>query len=75
MGLVVMEDAETGEQMYVDTHDRKFRQRFEDAAQAREQELGQAFKCAGVEVLSLSTADDLVRSIVQFATLRRRRRK
>ena len=33
IGVVVMEDAETGEQLYVDTHDRKFRQRFHDAAQ------------------------------------------
>ena len=28
IGPIVMEDAETGEQLYVDTHDRKFRQRF-----------------------------------------------
>ncbi len=75
IGLIVMEDAETGDQMYVDTHDRKFRQRFETAARLREEELAQAFKCAGVEALSLSTEDDLVRSIVRFATLRRRRRK
>lgn len=25
MGMVVLEDAETGEQLYVDTHDKKFR--------------------------------------------------
>ena len=28
IGLIIMEDAETGEQLYVDTHDRRFRQRF-----------------------------------------------
>jgi len=75
IGLIVMEDAETGDQMYVDTHDRKFRQRFGEAAQRREEELAQAFKCAGVSALSLSTEDDLVSSIVRFATLRRQRRK
>jgi len=75
IGLVVMEDAETGDQMYVDTHDRRFRQRFEEAARVREAELAQAFKCAGVKELSLSTEDDLVNSIVRFATLRRQRRK
>jgi uncharacterized protein (DUF58 family) len=72
MGMVVMEDAETGEQMFVDTHDRKFRQRFEDAARLREVELAQAFKRAGVDALALSTEDDLVQAIVRFASLRRR---
>ncbi len=75
IGLVVMEDAETGDQMYVDTHDKKFRQRFEEAARLREEELSAAFKCAGVSALSLSTQEDLVNSIVRFATLRRQRRK
>ena len=74
IGLIVMEDSETGDQMYVDTHDRKFRQRFEAAARAREMELAQAFKCAGVSPLSLSTEDDLVSSIIRFATLRRQNR-
>ncbi|MGD0751815.1 MAG: DUF58 domain-containing protein [Anaerolineales bacterium] len=72
MGMVVMEDAETGEQMFVDTHDRKFRQRFEEAARQREVELAQAFKRAGVDALALSTEDDLVQAIVRFASLRRR---
>jgi uncharacterized protein (DUF58 family) len=75
MGMVVMEDAETGEQMFVDTHNRKFRQRFEDAARLREVELAQAFKRAGVDALALSTEDDLVQAIVRFASLRQRQRK
>ena len=75
MGLIVMEDAETGEQVYVDTHDRGFRQRFEEAGRRREAELSETFKHAGVDVLSLSTEDDLVRSIVRFAMLRQQRRK
>jgi uncharacterized protein (DUF58 family) len=75
MGMVVMEDAETGEQMFVDTHDRKFRQRFEEAAWQREDDLAQAFKRAGVDALALSTEEDLVQAIVRFATLRRQQRK
>ena len=74
IGLVVMEDAETGEQLYVDTHDANFRKRFADAARQREAELAQTLKHAGVDVLSLSTEDDLVRSVVRFAALRQRRR-
>lgn len=75
IGPIIMEDAETGEQLYVDTHDRKFRRRFQEAAQRREAGLNEAFKRSGVDALSLSTEEDLVRAIVRFATLRQQRRK
>ncbi len=75
IGPIMMQDAETGEQMYVDTHDRVFRRRFREAAQQREIELNAAFRRAGVDALSLSTEDHLVRAIVRFASLRKRRRK
>ena len=75
IGPIMLEDAETGEQLYVDTHDKKFRARFAEAARRRESALNEAFKHAGVDALSLSTEDDLVRSIVRFATLRQQRRK
>jgi uncharacterized protein (DUF58 family) len=75
IGPIIMEDAETGEQLYVDTHDKKFRQRFQAAAQRREADLNEAFKRCGVDVLSLSTEEDLVRAIVRFAALRRQRRR
>jgi uncharacterized protein (DUF58 family) len=75
IGPVVMEDAETGEQLYVDTHDGKFRQRFREAARRRENELNERFKKSGVDVLSLSTEEDLVRAIVRFSKLRGRRRR
>jgi uncharacterized protein (DUF58 family) len=73
VGPIIMEDAETGDQLYVDTHDAAFRQRFREAADAREAAIGGAFQRAGVEAVSLSTDDDLVRAIVRMATLRRRR--
>jgi uncharacterized protein (DUF58 family) len=75
IGLVIMEDAETGEQLYVDTHDLNFRVRFAESARQREADLTQTFKRAGVDVLPLSTEDDLVRAIVRFASLRRGRRR
>jgi len=75
LGMVVMEDAETGEQLFVDTHDKKFRERFHNAAQKREAELRTAFKRAGVDALSLSTEADLVKAIVGFAQQRKQHRK
>jgi uncharacterized protein (DUF58 family) len=70
IGPIYMEDAETGEQLYVDTHDRNFRRRFHEVAQVRESTMREAFKHARVDALSLSTDDDLVQAIVQFARQR-----
>ena len=75
VGPVILEDAETGEQLYVDTHDKKFRQRFQEAAKQREAELDAVFRRAGVDALTLSTDEDLVRAIVRFAALRKQRRR
>jgi uncharacterized protein (DUF58 family) len=75
IGAVYIEDAETGEQLYVDTHDRKFRARFAEAARRREAALQQAFTHAGVDALSLATDEDMVRAIVRFAAQRKQRRK
>ena len=74
VGMIVMEDAETGEQMFVDTHDRKFRKRFADVVQKREEELAVAFKRAGVDMMTLSTEDDLIKAILRFAKRRQQKR-
>jgi uncharacterized protein (DUF58 family) len=74
VGPLIMEDAETGEQLYVDTHDKRFRQRFREAAERREATLRDAFRRSGVEVVSMSTDEDLVAAIVRMAKLRQRRR-
>ena len=75
LGLVVVEDAETGEQIIVDTSDLALRHRFEEAARRRAAMLDAAFKHAGVDVLVLSTAEDLVGALVRFATRRQYRRR
>lgn len=74
VGPIVMEDAETGEQLYVDTRDRKFRERFFEAARQREAALNDAFKRSGVDLFAISTEEDLVRALVGFAALRQRRK-
>lgn len=73
LGLLTIQDAETGEQLFVDTHDRGFRKRFTAAAERRELELRSSFREAGVDALELSTHDDLVDAILRFADLRKRR--
>ncbi len=73
LGLVTMRDAETGEQLLVDTHDAGFRRRFAAAAEARETALLSALGQAGVDTLELATDDDLLDAILRFADLRRQR--
>ena len=73
LGMVIVEDSETGEQLFVDTHDRGFRKRFAAAAARREAELRAALNHAGVDTLELSTDADLADAIMRFADLRKRR--
>ena len=72
-GLVVVEDAETGQQLFVDTHDPAFRRRFTSLAAGREAALRAALSAAGADCIELSTEDDLADTLMRFARLRKRR--
>jgi uncharacterized protein (DUF58 family) len=73
LGLIPIRDAETGEQLMVDTSDAGFRKRFARIAAQREAELRESLTRAGVDTLELSTDDDLVNAIRRFTDLRKRR--
>ena len=73
LGLITMRDAESGEQLLVDTSSVKFRQRYAHIAAQREAELRQSLSRIGVDTLELSTDDDLVQSILRFTDMRKRR--
>ena len=73
LGLLTLRDAETGEQLLVDTHDKGFRRRFVRIAAQREAQLREGLAAAGVDTLELATDDDLVDALVRFVDLRRRR--
>ncbi len=73
-GLVVVQDAETGEQMTVDTGDAKFRQRFEAAAIARETAIAEESVRSGVDLFTISTEDDLARKLLEMVAHRKARR-
>ena len=74
-GLIVVEDSETGEQLFVDTGDPEFRRRFLETAERRERTLRENCNRAGVDLYSLSTQEDLVGAIVRMAALRKKRRR
>lgn len=73
-GMIVVEDAETGDHLYVDTSNPAFRRRFLQAARRREEELEENMRRSGAELFTVSTEEDLVRAIVRMAALRKKRR-
>lgn len=73
LGFVMMQDAETGEQLFVDTHERGFRRRFAEAAARREAALRQALSEAGIDCLELATDNRLDEALLRFIQLRKRR--
>jgi uncharacterized protein (DUF58 family) len=74
VGPLVLEDAETGEQVYVDTRDAGFRARYQALAAERRERLLRIFARNGADVLMLGTDGDLLRDLVRFALRRRRAR-
>jgi uncharacterized protein (DUF58 family) len=74
-GMIYVEDAETGEQIMVDTGHPIFRRRFQEAAQRREATLKETVRRAGVDLFAISTEEDLVSAIVRMAALRKKRRR
>ena len=73
VGLITLEDAESGEQVLVDTQAPGFRERFEALASEHEAALRDALTRAGVDTLELATDDDLMAALLRFVALRRQR--
>ena len=73
-GMIVVEDAESGEQLLIDSSDPAFRQRLRAAGEEREAALQAATARAGVALHDISTDDDLVSALVRVVESRRRRR-
>ncbi len=73
LGFVMLEDAETGEQLFLDTQDRSFRERFIALAREREASLRSALATSGVDCMELATTDNLPQELLRFIDLRKRR--
>ena len=75
IGDLFLEDAESGEQLLIDSHDSGFRQRFSAAAKEREAYLNSIFDHSGIDSLTLSTEGDMVNDLINFAGLRKKKRQ
>lgn len=74
VGTIYVEDAETGEQILVDTEAPGFRERLRDEAARRHADIMAGARAAGVDLHTVSTDDDLVRALLRIGSRRRLRR-
>jgi uncharacterized protein (DUF58 family) len=74
VGLVTFEDPETGEQLTVDTTDRRLRDRFNRAAAEQSERIDRTLAGCGVDQVVLSTDAALLPALAAFLQSRRRRR-
>jgi uncharacterized protein (DUF58 family) len=75
VGLLAIEDAETGELVEIDTRKQHLRERFEELARQQYASLHEAFTAEAVDHFSVSTAKPYLSTLIAFFQGRERRRK
>ena len=70
IGLIELEDEETGEQVLVDTRDAKFRKKYREAVESRNKELSGAMKRLEIDLIEISTAQDWIQPVLKFFSMR-----
>jgi uncharacterized protein (DUF58 family) len=66
IGLVVLEDAETGEQIEINTSDKAVRDAYEAEALKKESIIESGLRNSGVDLLKVSTAEEVVVPLKRF---------
>jgi uncharacterized protein (DUF58 family) len=75
LGLLTMEDSETGEQYELDTGSQEIRTGFATMARARLDKMRQLTRSSGVETLELTTDKPYITTLLQFFSSREKRRR
>jgi len=73
IGIITLEDAETGEQIEVNTMDRATRRRFTDFADEHEAELLRTLRRSNIDAIALRTGEDYLPALRSFFKQRERR--
>jgi uncharacterized protein (DUF58 family) len=71
VGIVTFEDPETGRQLTVDTASRRLRARFAEAAAEQRDALHEILRRCRVDVLAISTEEELIPRLAHFLATRR----
>jgi uncharacterized protein (DUF58 family) len=73
VGLIEVQDAETGQIMLVDTSSRRFRDQYGGHSSSRFNELKSAFRSSNVDFISVTTDKPYMNDLIQFFHMRHRR--
>lgn len=73
IGIITLEDAETGEQIEVSTMDRATRRRFTELADEHEAELSRMLRRNNIDAIALRTGEDYLPALRSFFKQRERR--
>jgi len=73
VGIITLEDAETGEQVEVNTADRSMRTQFADLVDKSESELSRTLRRNHIDAIALRTGDDYLPALRSFFKQRERR--
>ena len=73
IGIITLEDAETGEQIEINTSDRTTRTRFADLAQKQSADLLRTLRKNNIDTIALRTGDDYLPALRSFFKQRERR--
>ncbi|HPC94447.1 MAG TPA: DUF58 domain-containing protein [Sedimentisphaerales bacterium] len=74
VGLIEVEDAETGQIMLVDTSSRRFRAQYGEYSSRRFNELKNTLRSANVDLIPIATDRPYINDLIQFFHMRHRRR-
>ncbi len=73
VGIITLEDAETGEQIEINTADRNTRTRFSDLAEQNARELTRTLRRNNIDAITLRTSEDYLPALRSFFKIRERR--
>lgn len=74
VGLLLIEDSESGEQCFIDTGDTHIRSRYADIMREKRSTLRKTCALAGTDLLEIGTAEPLMPTLMRYLTLRKKRR-
>lgn len=72
LGLLTIEDSETGEQILIDANHKGFRERYQQLALEREHALQKIFERSQIDCLTLKTDADLGQALLHFMLMRKK---
>ena len=75
LGLIRLEDPETGEQVVVNTSSARFRASFRDVSERRRDELDRVLRRSKVDVIDIDTGEPYVKPLMRFFQERMRRQR